>query len=92
MPKTITLAQLRKLGACKDQVALFKVTFGSSVEVTVEAAVEHADKFDFDWAAGKLLSAPARAEYEKVCAAALAEYEKVCAPAWAIAYLNDTEE
>jgi hypothetical protein len=80
---TITLAQLKKLGACHDQVRLFKELFGKSVEVTESVLLEHVSKFDLDWIAGKIFSAPALAEYQKVRDAALAEYEKVCDPAFA---------
>ena len=87
MSRTLTLAQLK--GTCAQQRALFRKLFGTSVEVTEALAVEHADSFDWTWAANKLLSAPARAEYEKVRAAAWAEYDKVRAAAWARSYIMD---
>jgi hypothetical protein len=83
IPVTITLAQLKSAGACSDQVAIFKVKFGKSVVVTEAVALEVANSFDWNWAAAYLLSAPALAEYERVCAPALAEYERVRAPALA---------
>jgi hypothetical protein len=76
----ITAAQLRKAGACREQVDMFTSLFGDSAVITLDLAVQHAGVFDWDWATG-LLTPPARAEYDKVCAAAVAEYDKVCAPA-----------
>ena len=81
MSRTLKIAQLK--GACADQRALFRKTFGASVEVTEALAIEHAALFDWAWAAENLLSAPARAEYDKACAPAWAKYDKACAPAWA---------
>lgn len=42
MPKTVTLRQLKKLGACEDQQNTFKALFGESVIVTVDLAIAHA--------------------------------------------------
>ena len=85
MSAVITLATLR--GACRNQRELFAELFPKGSPKTRKAALaaarKHADKFDWEWAAAKLLRAPAQAEYEKVRAAAQAEYEKVSAPAWA---------
>ena len=89
MAKTISVAKLRKLGACHSQVAKFKEIFGDkSVAVTVELCVAHAQDFNWDWAANNLLTAPARSEYYRVVAAAKTEYDRVVAAAWATAYLN----
>ena len=89
MAKTISVAKLRKLGACQSQVAKFKEIFGDkSVAVTVELCVAHAQDFNWDWAAGNVLTASAKAEYNRVAASAMAEYNRVVAPAWATAYLN----
>jgi len=77
----ITLRQLKLAGACNSQVELFRATFGNSVEVTLATCLEHAQKFDWTWAARHILSPAAWAEYEKVCDAAWAE--KVRASAWA---------
>jgi hypothetical protein len=79
----ITLKQLKTLGACSEQFALFKATFGASVTLTEAIVMEHGGKFDLLWIARRIFSAPAWAEYEKVRAPAWAEYEKVRAPAWA---------
>jgi cell division septum initiation protein DivIVA len=92
--RIITAARREKAGACADQVALFRETFGARVAVTVPAMEAVANLFDWEWAAQHLLSAAARAEYararapawaeyERVTAAALAEYERVTAAAWA---------
>ena len=85
MSAVITLATLR--GACSDQHNLFAELFPKGSPKTRKAALaaarKHADKFDWEWAAAKLLRAPAQAEYEKVCAPAWAEYDKVSAAAWA---------
>ena len=78
MTETISVAKLRKLGACHSQVDKFNKIFGDkSVAVTVELCVAHAQDFNWDWAANNLLTAPAEAEYDRVVA-----------PAWATAYLN----
>ncbi len=74
----ITLRQLVKAGACRDQRAEFARLFGRSVVVTEALAIEHANVFDWRWAAHHLLHDAARADFEKVCAPALAKYEKVC--------------
>jgi hypothetical protein len=80
---TITLKMLRLKGACKDQVKLFKDTFGESVFVTRELCEKFASLFDFKWTALSFLSASAWVEYEEARASALAEYEKARASAWA---------
>ena len=81
MPKTIKLSQLGE--ACSPQRTLFMEKFGDEVKVSVALARRVAKDFKWDWAADHLLSAPALAEYKKVCALALADYEKVCALALA---------
>lgn len=83
---TITRADLR--GACRDQLDKFNELFPNGVTVrskawAVRLARKHAHTFDFSWLAGRLLTAPARAEYERVTAPAWAEYVRVRAPAWA---------
>jgi hypothetical protein len=81
--RTLKLSQLIAAKACQSQVDKFRARFGESVEVTRELCESVASEFDFDWAAANLLSAPARAEYERVTAPAQADYERVTAPAWA---------
>ena len=90
----ITYKQLQALDACDNQLELFQSLFGEEVEVTRELIMKHADKFDWNWAAEKLLprkrwaeykrvKAQALAEYKRVKAQALAEYERVKDQAWA---------
>jgi hypothetical protein len=79
----ITLAQLKKLGACTEQLQLFKKMFGDKVCVTEALAAELAQQFDFVWAANNLLDASALAEYNKMRDLSWAEYVKVYDLAWA---------
>ena len=91
----ITLRNLKAKGACEEQVALFKETFGQSVEVTEETCDKAVKAgLDFNWASANLLSRTqlaeydrvqglARAEYERVQGPALAEYQRIRGPAWA---------
>jgi len=81
--RVLKLATLVELGACESQTVLFKVIFFKSVPVTEKLCEEVAALFDFGWAARHLLTAPARAQFERVRAPACAEYERVRAPACA---------
>ena len=81
--RELTAARLKELGACEDQVRLFTATFGRSVVVTEALAVEYAAAFSWSWAAQRLLTAPARAKYDRVTAPAWAECERATAPAHA---------
>ena len=72
---TITLKQLRLLGACDEQVKLFRDTFGNSVELTKKVVREHCGKFDVDWIACKVLPVPLYADYESKRAMLYAVYE-----------------
>ena len=78
----ITLKQLRLLGACTGQVALFKATFGAKVEITEAVCKEHGSKFDTDWLAAKLFSRELYKEYLAKCAPLDAEYQAKCAQLW----------
>jgi hypothetical protein len=80
--RTLHIDQLRAIGACTEQVERFAKLFGDSVQVTEALAVEHYDKFDWNFAA-KLLSDAGRAEYDRVRAGASAEYDRVTASALA---------
>jgi hypothetical protein len=80
--RTLKLSQLIAAKACQSQIDKFRARFGESVEVTRELCESVASEFDFDWAAANLLSALARAEYDRVRAAAWAEYARVVALAW----------
>ena len=69
MTRTISVAKLRKLGACQLQVDKFNKIFGNKpVAVTVELCVAHAQDFNWDWAANNLLTAPAKTEYDRALA------------------------
>ena len=70
----ITVDMLRKVAACTSQVQLFEQLFPEGVTPTVALCVEHASKFDWDFA-GKFLLAPAWAQYEAAKAPALAQYK-----------------
>ena len=84
IPMTITAKRLEELKACQPQIDAFRAIWGDGpAPMTVEAAVDHAEKFDWTWAADNLLSRKARAEYDRAIAPARAEYERVEAPAWA---------
>ncbi len=79
----ITITQLKRAGACRDQVELFRTTFGTSVTVTRALCLAHAEKFDWDWGAAHLLRPSMRAEYDRLRAPAQAKYERVRAAAGA---------
>ena len=79
--RTLTISTFAALGACGPQRTKFQKLFGDSVEITEALCVAHAATFNFDWAASHLLSASARAEYDRVEAAAWAEYDRVEAAA-----------
>ena len=79
--RRITPAILEKAGACREQVNLFRKLAPDGLAPTLKNfRLCRKAGLDVLWAAN-LLSAPARAEYDKVCAPARAEYDKVCAPA-----------
>ena len=77
----ITIRQLKKLKACQSQLDLFISSGLDGVEITVELCIKHAQDFDWNWAATRLLSRPAWAEYNRVTAPARAEYNRVAASA-----------
>lgn len=57
-------------GACPEQVKVFKKVFGAAtVRVTEVLCVEHANDFDWNWAARQLLPAPLDADYKAKLAA-----------------------
>ncbi len=80
----ITTVSLKRLNACSKQVEAFRAlaTPARSIDVTEEWCATHAQTFQWDWAAERLLPAPARAEYRRVKAAARAKYEHEEHPAW----------
>lgn len=79
--KVLTLQTLKDARGCTEQVELFEHMFGQQVDVTVELALSVYDKFDWYWAASSLLTASARAEYDKARVSAWAEYDKITASA-----------
>jgi len=90
----VTKALLKRLGACEAQREKFAELFPRGVVVTEALCVEHAQEFNWDWAANHLLSPEAQAEYNRVTAPrscrirslrrrAAAEYDRVRALAWA---------
>jgi hypothetical protein len=81
--QVITAKLLVSMGACHEQVKLFRKLFGTSVKVTLKGCVKAASQFDFNWAAKNLLSAPAYAEYQRVRAPAYAECQRVTDAAYA---------
>jgi hypothetical protein len=97
---TITAKRLEELGACRDQVDAFRAIWGDDpAPMTVEAALEHARTFSWEWAAVRLLAPSARAEYQRATAPAYDEFERAlasaradlkraCARAFAEAYIN----
>jgi len=79
---TITAKLLERMDACKDQVAVFRELFSEgAAPMSVDVALQYADRFDWDWAAKRLLKGSERAEYNRVRALALAEYNSVKASA-----------
>jgi hypothetical protein len=79
----ITHEQLKALGACADQRAMFVERFGESVDVTMANVDACAQGFDVTWLAQHVLPARLLAEYERQNAALWAEYERQRAPLWA---------
>ena len=79
----VTLAQLRRLEACTPQLEFFQRQFGTEVTVTRELCLKYASNFDWDWAASRLLSAPARRDYDEAMAPPAAR--RVCDEAMAAA-------
>jgi hypothetical protein len=89
--RILKLSTLIDLGACSDQVELFRKTFGESVRVTEKFCLSASDKFSWRWAAYQLLSAQRLTEYERAIAPAVAtraEYERITALAFAQGYLS----
>ena len=81
--RILTLKTLESLDACLTQRDLFRSKFGDFVKVNESLCESVASDFGWDWAASRLLSSSALAEYERVCASAWAEYRRVRDSAWA---------
>ena len=82
----ITLKDLRRMGACSEQVTLFKSLFGGEVEMTRENVLQYGAQFDLSWLASNIMSeaqyadykirrAPLDADYESKRDALFADYE-----------------
>ena len=78
----ITAKKLESLGACADQVELFRHLFGERQKVTVDLCRKYAANFDWDWAAASLLSPPAWKAYEEAEATARKACREATANAW----------
>ena len=71
----ITLKELRLIGACEPQVELFKATFGTEAELTVENALRYGALFDINWIANKVLKGDKLTDYQAKREALVADYE-----------------
>jgi hypothetical protein len=77
----VSAAILRRMAACKEQVDVFHTIFGTAtVSITETLCVEHANKFNWDWAANNLLPAPLYADYKAKITPLYADYEAKRAP------------
>jgi hypothetical protein len=65
--------------ACYSQLRLFREIFPEGIEVTKEACVLVADKFDWDWAASFSLSKEDRKAYEAAIGPAKKAYHEAMA-------------
>jgi len=90
-PIIVTAASLIALGACGDQVAAFRATFGESVTVPRRASARRAlasrvaeARLDCGWYARRVLSPPALRAYDEARAMALRAYDEATATAWRV--------
>jgi hypothetical protein len=78
----ISATLLERKGACNVQVELFRRLFGArSVTVTKALCLKHAQEFQWDWAAGHLLAAPALKAYGEATSPARKAYDEATAQA-----------
>jgi len=75
--RKVTSSLLRQKGACVEQIHLFVALGGDDRELTEALCIEHAEKFEWSWAACHLLSPKARAEYCRVIQPAEVEYGRI---------------
>jgi len=87
----ITAKELETLGACANQVALFRQHFGEEVEITEARCVKYAPEFNWRWIAARWLSAPAQRAYDEAMAPALRAYWEASARAFARAAAAERE-
>lgn len=86
MTVTIRIVTLRQLGACADQLKLFRSAFGSAAKFDSLSEFEAAcstHRFDCEWAAEHLLSKSGWAEYERQDELLWAEYRRQAELLWA---------
>lgn len=62
----ITYRELKKAGACADQLDLFKRYFNNKVVVTKDRCLAVKDGFDFTWAARRFLSKKGYTRYMSI--------------------------
>jgi hypothetical protein len=74
--KTISYRELKKAGACAEQLALFKCYFNTKVVVTKDRCLAVKDVFDFTWAARRFLSKKGYTKYSSIVAPALIKHIK----------------
>ena len=60
----ITYEQLKRLGACKSQLDLFKETFGVSITLTKQVILDHHKSFDTSWFVSNILTISQKQAYE----------------------------
>ena len=82
--RKVTYNDLLRLGACDDYRDQFRDDFGldGEVLVTVDLAVEQADRWDWQWAAHKLLTPEGYEEWETADKPAIAAYRAGMRPVW----------
>ena len=80
--KMITAELLESKKACVDQVDLFRSLWPNGVTPTRELCIEHADRFDWHWAAKNLLSEDGYKAYDEAKASALKAYKEAIATIW----------
>ena len=93
--KRITVAMLKRMGACSDEVDTFEREWPCGCAPTKKNILRAQELgLNVDWFMDRALTAsaraefnkaiaPARAEYKKAADLAWAEYKKAIAPAWA---------
>ena len=86
----VTLKQLKRLNACKDQYDLFASLGLDGVEITGELCIKHAQDFDWNWAAHNLLRKPYREAFDLATKPHWEVYFLATEPHW-IAYYLATE-
>ena len=88
--QTITQKFLRSKGACREQLDILFAEFPNGGEVTLENCLRAAVlSIDFNWAANRLLSAPAEKAYREARAPAWKAYQEATALAFYNAWLID---